>query len=100
MEVKRFDVYLIGLDPTVASEIKKTRPCVVVSPDEMKPSHARKDAKSSVSESCRSLSLTEADGRKSGRIPLNRTQVRDKMICAYVFREVLWKMNSIRLNQR
>lgn len=33
--VKRFDVFLVNLDPTVGSEIKKTRPCVVVSPDEM-----------------------------------------------------------------
>lgn len=32
--VKRFDVYLISLDPTQGKEIKKTRPCVVVSPDE------------------------------------------------------------------
>ena len=35
MEVKRFEVYLIGLDPTVGAEIKKTRPCLVVSPNEM-----------------------------------------------------------------
>lgn len=34
--VKRFDVYLTLLDPTVGSEIKKTRPCVVISPDEMR----------------------------------------------------------------
>lgn len=33
--VKRFEVYLVSLDPTVGSEIKKTRPCVVISPDEM-----------------------------------------------------------------
>lgn len=33
--VKRFDVYLISLDPTLGSEIKKTRPCVVISPNEM-----------------------------------------------------------------
>lgn len=33
--VKRFEVYLISLDPTQGSEIKKTRPCVVISPDEM-----------------------------------------------------------------
>ena len=33
--VKRFDVYLVGLDPTVGSEIQKTRPCLVISPDEM-----------------------------------------------------------------
>jgi len=35
MAVKRFDVYLVNLDPTVGKEIKKTRPCLVVSPDEM-----------------------------------------------------------------
>ncbi len=35
MEVNRFDVLLVGLDPTQGSEIKKTRPCLVVSPDEM-----------------------------------------------------------------
>ena len=35
MAVGRFDVYLVSLDPTVGSEIKKTRPCVIVSPDEM-----------------------------------------------------------------
>jgi mRNA interferase MazF len=33
--VKRFDVFLVNLDPTVGSEIQKTRPCVVISPDEM-----------------------------------------------------------------
>ena len=33
--VKRFEVYLVSLDPTVGSEIKKTRPCVVISPNEM-----------------------------------------------------------------
>jgi mRNA interferase MazF len=35
MVVKRFEVYLINLDPTVGSEIQKTRPCLVISPDEM-----------------------------------------------------------------
>ncbi len=35
MGVKRFEVYLVNLDPTLGSEIQKTRPCVVVSPDEM-----------------------------------------------------------------
>lgn len=33
--VTQYDVYLINLDPTTGSEIKKTRPCVVISPDEM-----------------------------------------------------------------
>jgi len=31
----RFDLFLVDLDPTVGSEIRKTRPCVIVSPDEM-----------------------------------------------------------------
>ena len=35
MEVKRFEVYLINLDPTVGHEIKKSRPCIVISPDEL-----------------------------------------------------------------
>jgi len=35
MEVKRFDIYLVNLDPTVGHEIKKSRPCLVISPDEM-----------------------------------------------------------------
>ena len=35
MVVKRFDVYLINLDPTQGREIKKTRPCLILSPDEM-----------------------------------------------------------------
>jgi mRNA interferase MazF len=35
MVVKRFDVYLVSLDPTVGSETTKTRPCLVISPDEM-----------------------------------------------------------------
>jgi mRNA interferase MazF len=35
MVIKRFDIYLINLDPTIGSEIQKTRPCLVISPDEM-----------------------------------------------------------------
>ena len=35
MEVKRFDVFLVNLEPTMGHEIKKTRPCLVISPDEM-----------------------------------------------------------------
>jgi len=35
MEIKRFQVYLVNLDPTIGHEIKKTRPCLVISPNEM-----------------------------------------------------------------
>lgn len=33
--VERFEVYWINLDPTVGCEIKKLRPCVIISPDEL-----------------------------------------------------------------
>ena len=33
--VKRGEVYWVSLDPTVGSEIQKTRPCLIVSPDDM-----------------------------------------------------------------
>ncbi|MEN8262653.1 MAG: type II toxin-antitoxin system PemK/MazF family toxin [Nitrospirota bacterium] len=33
--VNRFDIYVVSLDPTRGSEIKKTRPCIVISPDEI-----------------------------------------------------------------
>ena len=35
MGINRFEVYLVNLDPTIGSEIRKTRPCLVVSPDEI-----------------------------------------------------------------
>ncbi len=33
--IHRFDIWLVQLNPTQGSEIQKTRPCVVISPDEM-----------------------------------------------------------------
>ena len=35
MEIRRGEVYLINLDPTLGGEIQKTRPCIIVSPDEL-----------------------------------------------------------------
>lgn len=35
MELSQYTIVLVNLDPTIGSEIKKTRPCVIVSPDEM-----------------------------------------------------------------
>ncbi|NTU42945.1 MAG: type II toxin-antitoxin system PemK/MazF family toxin [Nitrospirales bacterium] len=35
MEIRQYDVSLINLDPTIGHETQKTRPCVVISPDEM-----------------------------------------------------------------
>jgi len=35
MEIKQYQIFLVNLDPAIGSEIRKTRPCVVISPDEM-----------------------------------------------------------------
>ena len=35
MVISQYDVFLINLDPTLGHEIRKTRPCLIVSPDEM-----------------------------------------------------------------
>ena len=35
MAIAQYDIVLVNLDPTIGSEIKKTRPCVIISPDEL-----------------------------------------------------------------
>ena len=35
MDIRQYDIILVNLDPTKGSEIKKTRPCLVISPNEM-----------------------------------------------------------------
>ena len=35
MEIKQYELVVVNLDPTIGNEMKKTRPCVVISPDEM-----------------------------------------------------------------
>ncbi|HXK00214.1 MAG TPA: type II toxin-antitoxin system PemK/MazF family toxin [Gelidibacter sp.] len=35
MEINQYEIVLVNLDPTIGSEMKKTRPCVVISPNEM-----------------------------------------------------------------
>lgn len=34
-DIKRFEIYLVKLNPTIGSEIQKTRPCIIISPNEM-----------------------------------------------------------------
>jgi len=35
MEIRQYELVLVNLDPTIGSEVKKTRPCAVISPNEM-----------------------------------------------------------------
>ncbi|PAF41293.1 type II toxin-antitoxin system PemK/MazF family toxin [Helicobacter sp. 11S03491-1] len=39
--MKRFEIWYINLDPTQGKEVKKTRPCVIVSPDELNDLYTR-----------------------------------------------------------
>jgi mRNA interferase MazF len=35
MIIKQYEIYIVNLDPTIGAEIKKTRPCVIITPDDM-----------------------------------------------------------------
>nr|NQU93837.1 type II toxin-antitoxin system PemK/MazF family toxin [Bacteroidota bacterium] len=35
MDLNQYQIVLVNLDPTIGSEIRKTRPCIIISPDEM-----------------------------------------------------------------
>lgn len=35
MEITQYNIILVNLDPTIGGEIRKTRPCVIISPDEL-----------------------------------------------------------------
>lgn len=80
MVVKRFEVYLVNLDPTIGAEIQKTRPCLVISPDEMNRNirtviiapmtSAQKDYPTRVS--C-------TFGKKKGQIVLDQVRTIDKV---------------------
>lgn len=35
VDIERYEIYLVKLNPTIGSEIQKTRPCIVISPNEM-----------------------------------------------------------------
>ena len=77
--VKRFEIYLVNLDPTIGAEIQKTRLCLVISPDEMNRNirtviiapmtSAQKDYPTRVS--C-------TFGKKQGQIVLDKVRTIDK----------------------
>ena len=77
--LRRFDVYLANFDPTQGSEIRKTRPCVVVSPDEMN-RHIRTVIVAPLTSARRGYP-TRVDvtfERKKGQVVLDRIRTVDK----------------------
>lgn len=79
MIVRRFDVYLANLDPTVASEIRKTRPCLVISPDEMN-RNIRTVIIAPMTSACRAYPsrVSCTFQRKNGQIVLDQLRTIDK----------------------
>jgi mRNA interferase MazF len=77
--VNRFEVYLINLDPTVGSEIKKTRPCLIISPDEMNHNIRTVIAApmSTKGQSCPTRVLCRFKG-KNGQVVLDQVRTIDK----------------------
>lgn len=79
MVVKRFEVYLVNLEPTVGAEMQKTRPCLVISPDEMN-RHIRTVIVAPMTTKGRSYPtrvLCNFDG-KEGQIVLDQLRTVDK----------------------
>jgi mRNA interferase MazF len=76
---KSFDVYLISLDPTQGSEIRKTRPCVVISPNEMN-NHLRTIIVAPLTSSLKNYPtrVSATFQGKNGQIVLDRIRTVDK----------------------
>ena len=77
--VQRYEVYLVDLDPTQGSEIQKTRPCIVISPDEMN-RHIRTVIIAPMTSTRRSYP-TRVDltfQRKKGQVVLDQIRTVDK----------------------
>jgi len=77
--VKRGEIWLVNLDPTIGSEIRKTRPCVVVSPGEMH-DHLRTVMVAPMTTGSRSapFRIDVTHGGKKGLILLDQVRVVDK----------------------
>lgn len=81
VNVKRFDICLITLDPTVGSEFQKTRPCVVISPDSMNLSRLKTIIIAPMISVIREQFPTRVDiefQNKKGQIALDQLRVIDR----------------------
>ncbi len=82
VKFKRFDVCLVNLDPIVGSEIKKTRPCVIVSPDEINFSKFRTVIVAPMTSTIRNNIPTRIEARfksKNGQVALDQIRAIDRV---------------------
>ena len=82
VNIKRFDIVLVTLDPTVGSEIKKTRPAVIISPDSMNLSRLKTviiaPMTSTIKENFPTRIITEFKGKK-GQVALDQLRAIDRI---------------------
>lgn len=78
-QIRRYEIYLVDLDPTKGSEIKKTRPCLIISPDEMN-RHIRTVVIAPMSSARRDYPtrVSVTFQRKQGQIVLDQIRTVDK----------------------
>lgn len=79
--IHRFDICLVELDPTRGSEIQKTRPCVILSPDEMNDSRLRTVIAAPMTSTIWPQHPTRVDTvfqKKSGQIALDQLRAIDR----------------------
>ena len=78
---ERFSVCLVGLEPTVGSEMKKTRPCVVISPDSMNKSRLNSLIIAPLTSSIRNNFPTRIDiefDERKGQVALDQLRAIDR----------------------
>jgi mRNA interferase MazF len=81
VKIKRFDVCLVELDPTIGSEIKKTRPAVIISPDSMNISRLKTVIIAPMTTTVRENFPTRVAlifKKKSGQVALDQLRVIDR----------------------
>lgn len=101
VKIKRFDVCLVELDPTIGSEIKKTRLAVIISPDSMNRSRLKTVIIAPMTTTVRENFPTRVDlvfKNKSGQIALDQLRVIDRSRLIKNIGEVEKKIGSSVLN--
>lgn len=79
--IKRFDICLVTLDPTTGSELQKTRPCLVISPNSMNESRLKTIIIAPMTSTIRQQLPTRVDiifQAKQGQIALDQLRVIDR----------------------
>ena len=89
MELKQYQIVLVNLDPTIGSEVKKTRPCVIFSPNEMN-KHLQKIVIAPITSSSKNYpTRVEIKGNKTkGWVMIDQIRTVDKRRISKIFGEL------------